>query len=80
MAESKAAVGTEFLSPYPPHTHTHGDPHGDPNTHGRPAGLTLNSLYRNRKHVYLFATPALVVRGVVRRFSYLLYYYLLSQR
>ena len=31
-AESRAAVGTEFLSPYPPHTHTHGDPH----THGRP--------------------------------------------
>jgi len=28
----RAAVGTEFLSPYPPHTHTHGDPH----THGRP--------------------------------------------
>jgi len=26
----RAAVGTEFLSPYPPHTH------GDPNTHGRP--------------------------------------------
>ena len=25
-AESRAAVGTEFLSPYPPHTHTHGDP------------------------------------------------------
>jgi len=22
-AESRAAVGTEFLSPYPPHTHTH---------------------------------------------------------
>jgi len=28
----RAAVGTEFLSPYSPHTHTHGDPH----THGRP--------------------------------------------
>jgi len=26
----RAAVGTEFLSPYPPHTHTHGDPHGRP--------------------------------------------------
>jgi len=25
----RAAVGTEFLSPYPPYTHTHGDPHGD---------------------------------------------------
>ena len=25
-AFSRAAVGTEFLSPYPPHTHTHGDP------------------------------------------------------
>jgi len=24
--ESRAAVGTEFLSPYPPHTHTNGDP------------------------------------------------------
>jgi len=36
--ESRAAVGTEFLSPFPPHTHTHthGDPHGDPFTHGRP--------------------------------------------
>ena len=28
-------MGTEFLSPYPPHTHTHGDPH----THGRPGRL-----------------------------------------
>jgi len=27
---ARAAVGTEFLSPYSPHTHTHGDPHGDP--------------------------------------------------
>jgi len=35
----RAAVGTEFLSPYPPHTHTHGDPHGDPHTHGRPGRL-----------------------------------------
>jgi len=33
-AESRAAVGTEFLSPYPPHIHTHGDPH----THGRVQG------------------------------------------
>jgi len=32
-AESRAAVVMEFLSPYPPHTHTNGDPH----THGRPA-------------------------------------------
>ena len=31
----RAAVGTEFLSPYPPHTYTHGDPH----THGRPASF-----------------------------------------
>jgi len=38
-AEFRAAVGTEFLSPHPPHTHTytHGDPHGDSHTHGRPA-------------------------------------------
>jgi len=27
---TRAAVGTEFLSPYPPHTHTHGDPWGSP--------------------------------------------------
>jgi len=27
---NRAAVGTEFLSSYPPHTHTHGDPHGSP--------------------------------------------------
>ena len=26
----RAAVGTEFLSPYPNHIHTHGDPHWDP--------------------------------------------------
>ena len=26
----RAAVWSEFLSPYPPHTHTHVDPHGDP--------------------------------------------------
>jgi len=32
----RAAVGTEFLSPYPSRTHTHGDPNGDPHTHGRP--------------------------------------------
>ena len=32
----RAAVGTEFLSPYPSHTHTNGDPHGDPHTYGRP--------------------------------------------
>jgi len=31
-AESRAAVGTEFLSQYPPHTHTYEDPY----THGRP--------------------------------------------
>jgi len=37
-AESRAAVGTEFLSTYPPHTHTQGDPHGDPHTHGRVQG------------------------------------------
>jgi len=30
---SRAAMGTKFLCPYPPHTHTHGEPH----THGRPA-------------------------------------------
>ena len=35
-AESRAAVGTEFLSPYPPHTHTRGNPDGDPHTNGRP--------------------------------------------
>ena len=39
-AESRAAVGTEFLSPYPPHTNTHGDPYGDPHTHGRPGEQT----------------------------------------
>ena len=34
-AESRAAVGTEFLPPYPPHTYTH--THGDSHTHGRHA-------------------------------------------
>ena len=38
---SRAAVGTEFLSPYSPHTHTHRDPHGDHHTHGRPGSLVL---------------------------------------
>jgi len=33
-AESRVAVGTEFLSPYPPQTHTNEDPH----THGRVQG------------------------------------------
>ena len=28
----RAAVGRNFY----PHTHTNGDPHGDPHTHGRP--------------------------------------------
>ena len=32
LVNARAAVGTKFLSPYPPHTHTHGDPY----THGRP--------------------------------------------
>jgi len=31
---NRAAVGKELLSPYPPHTHTHGDTH----THGRVQG------------------------------------------
>jgi len=35
---SRAAVGTEFLSPYPPHTHTH--THGNPHTNGRPEKWT----------------------------------------
>ena len=33
-AEFRAAVGTEFLSLYTPHTN--GDPHGDPHTHDIP--------------------------------------------
>ena len=32
-------MGTEILSLYPPHTHTHEDPHGDPHTHGRSENL-----------------------------------------
>jgi len=32
-APTTAVDGDVFLSPYTPHTHTHGDPH----THGRPA-------------------------------------------
>jgi len=39
-AESRADVGTEFLSTYPPHTHTHGDPH----THGRVQGCRGNGI------------------------------------
>jgi len=35
---TRAAVGTEFISPYPPYTHAHGNPHGDPHTHGRVQG------------------------------------------
>jgi len=38
MVGTRAAVRTEFLSPYPPHTHTNGDPHGDSHTHGRVQG------------------------------------------
>ena len=39
---SRAAVGTEFLSPYPPHTHTHEDPLGVsfPSYSSRPGGDT----------------------------------------
>jgi len=39
---NRAAVETELLSPYPPHTHTHGDPHGDTHTHGRVQGCRGN--------------------------------------
>ena len=37
----RAAVGTEFLSPYPPYLW---DSHGDPHTHGTPEKLALRSL------------------------------------
>jgi len=33
-------VKTELLSPYPPHTHSHGDPH----THGRPGNHTITRI------------------------------------
>jgi len=38
---ARAAAGTEFLSPYPPHTHTHRDHH----THGRPASCLTAHTY-----------------------------------
>jgi len=45
---NRAAVETEFLSPYSPHTHTHGDPHGDLHTHGRPG--EQGTLYYMKVH------------------------------
>jgi len=29
-------MGIQTQSPYPYHTHTHGNPHGNPHTHGSP--------------------------------------------
>jgi len=41
MVICRAAMGTEFLSPYPLHTQGHGDPH----THGKP-GYMSGARYR----------------------------------
>jgi len=59
-AESRAAVGTELTSPYPPHTHTHGNPHGDPHTHGRPDNqLIKQQLLATRSSVVEVQSPTL---------------------
>jgi len=33
--------GDSSQSPYPYHTHTHGNPHGNPHTHGNPDNRSL---------------------------------------
>jgi len=54
---NRAAVGTEFLSPYPPHAHTHGDPHGSPYPRQSP-GLPWG------RNFYPHTHPVLIPMGI----------------
>jgi len=48
----------EFLSPYPPHTHTYGDPHGDRYTHGRIQVYHVNAFRLPTLYAYQMPVPA----------------------